>query len=130
MSRVLGLDHGASMCGCAVADPSLTIVTPLPPIPRPESPSGLDAIVRVTREQQAVRVVVGLPLTLEGEEGPQARAARAFAGRVARVTGLPVEMQDERFTTLLAERGGGREHLDSRAAAHMLESWLAAQPTA
>ena len=69
-------------------------------------------------------VVVGLPLTLRGEEGAQAAAARAFAGRVAKVAGVPVELHDERLTTRSARESGGSADEDSRAAAHILESWL------
>ncbi|MEA2307913.1 MAG: putative pre6S rRNA nuclease, partial [Thermoleophilaceae bacterium] len=72
----------------------------------------------------------GLPLTLAGEEGAQAAAARAFAGRVRQATGLPVELHDERLTTRQAQRSGGDADEDSRAAAHLLEAWLAARATA
>jgi putative Holliday junction resolvase len=70
--------------------------------------------------------VVGLPLTLAGEEGEQAAAARAFAERLAAQLAAPVELHDERLTTKLAERTGGGADADSRAAAHLLESYLAA----
>jgi putative Holliday junction resolvase len=127
VSRTLALDHGAARCGCALSDPSGTLATPLDPVPRPDSPAGLDAIARLVRDTGAERVVVGLPLTLRGEEGSQAAAARAFAGRVAKLAGVPVELHDERLTTRQAERGGGAADADSRAAAHILESWLASR---
>ncbi|MEA2388912.1 MAG: putative pre6S rRNA nuclease [Thermoleophilaceae bacterium] len=130
MSRVLALDHGAARCGCALSDPSGTLVTPLPAIDRPESRAGLEALARVAREKGAERIVVGLPLTLAGEEGAQAAAARAFAGRVRQATGLPVELHDERLTTRQAQRSGGDADEDSRAAAHLLEAWLAARAPA
>jgi putative Holliday junction resolvase len=69
---------------------------------------------------------VGLPLTLVGEEGEQARWSRRFADRLAGRTGMPVAMYDERLTTRQAERGGGEMPADSRAAAHLLEAYLAA----
>jgi putative Holliday junction resolvase len=124
VSRVLALDHGAARCGCAVSDPSGTLATPLAAIERPDSPAGLEAVARVVRETGAERVVVGLPLTLAGTEAAQAAAARAFAGRVAKVAGVPVELHDERLTTRQAEREGGSADEDSRAAAHLLQSWL------
>jgi putative holliday junction resolvase len=124
VSRVLALDHGAARCGCAVSDPSGTLATPLAAVERPDSPAGLEAIAELARETGAELVVVGLPLTLRGEEGSQAAAARAFAGRVAQAAGLPVELHDERLTTRQARRGGGTADEDSRAAAHLLESWL------
>ncbi len=79
-------------------------------------------------EQGAERVVVGLPLTLAGEEGEQAARARAFAEQLRRRLSVPVELHDERLTTKLAERAGGSADADSRAAAHLLESYLARLP--
>jgi putative Holliday junction resolvase len=123
--RVLALDHGAARCGCAVSDPTGSVVTPLPAVARPDSPAGLAALARLVRETGAERVVVGLPLTMRGEEGRQAAAARSFAGRVARAVEAPVELHDERLTTRQAQRTGGGADEDSRAAAHLLEGWLA-----
>ena len=124
MTRVLALDHGAARCGAAVSDPSGTLATPLTTIARPDSPAGLEAIADLVREAGAELVVVGLPLTLRGEEGEQAAAARAFAGRVAKVAGVRVELHDERLTTSHARRTGGSAGEDERAAARILESWL------
>ena len=130
MSRVLALDHGAARCGCAISDPSGTLATPLPAVERPDSPAGLEQITNLIRDNGAERVVVGLPLLLGGEEGSQAAAARAFAGRLRQAAGVRVELHDERLTTRQAERTGGSADEDSRAAAHLLESWLAARSTA
>lgn len=124
--RVLALDHGSARCGCAVSDPSGTLATPLPVIERPDTKRGLAAVARLAQDSGAERVVVGLPLTLAGEEGPQAGEARAFAERLDLRLSVPVELHDERMTTRLAERTGGRGEADSRAAAHLLESYLAA----
>jgi putative holliday junction resolvase len=123
--RVLALDHGSARCGCAISDPSGTLATPLEVIDRPDSKKGLAAVARLVEEQGAERVVVGLPLTLAGDEGEQAEAARAFAERLDRRVKVPVELYDERLTTRLAERAGGTGEEDSRAAAHLLESYLA-----
>jgi len=71
--------------------------------------------------------VVGLPLSLSGADSAQTSETRAFADRLARALSVPVELYDERFTTRLAERTGGRASEDSRAAAHLLEGWLARQ---
>jgi putative holliday junction resolvase len=125
MPRILALDHGSARCGCAVSDPSGTLATPLPAVERPDSKRGLAAIARMAEEHGAERVVVGLPITLRGEEGEQAAAARTFAERLERRLTIPVELHDERLTTRLAERTGGIENADSRAAAHLLESYLA-----
>jgi len=124
MGRVLALDHGEARCGCAVSDPSGTLARPLEAVERPDSKRGLDAIAQVAEEQEAALVLVGLPLTLAGEEGRQAARAREFAERLGRRLSVPVELHDERLTTRLAERGGGRAPADSRAAAHLLESYL------
>ena len=124
--RVLALDHGEARCGCALSDPSGTLATPLEAIERPDTKRGLAAIARLVTERGAELVVVGLPLTMAGEEGEQAARARAFAQRLAARVDVPVELWDERLTTRQAERTGGGADADSRAAAHLLEAWLAA----
>jgi putative Holliday junction resolvase len=124
--RVLALDHGSARCGCALSDPSGTLATPLAAVARPDEPAGLDELVRLVAERGVERVVVGLPLTLAGREGEQAGRARAFARALGERLGVPVELCDERLTTRLAERSGGAGDADSRAAAHLLEGWLAA----
>ena len=126
MGRVLALDHGEARCGVALSDPSGTIATPLPLVERPDTKRGLSAVAALVAEHEPERVVVGLPLTLAGEEGAQAVAARAFAERLARRVAVPVELHDERLTTRQAERNGGSSDADSRAAAHLLESYLTA----
>ena len=124
MGRVVALDHGEARCGCAGSDPTGTLATPLGTVEQPDSRSGLAALARLVEEQGAERVIVGLPLTLRGEEGGQAQLARAFAERLERRVSVPVELYDERLTTRMAERAGGGDS-DARAAAHLLESWLA-----
>jgi putative Holliday junction resolvase len=121
MSRVIALDHGEARCGVAVSDPTGELVTPLDVIERPDSRRGIARVAGVVRECSAEVVVVGLPLTLSGEEGEQAQAARAFAERLGQLVDIPVELYDERLTTRMADRSGGN---DSVAAAHLLESWL------
>ncbi|MFL5841547.1 MAG: Holliday junction resolvase RuvX [Thermoleophilaceae bacterium] len=128
--RVIALDHGEVRCGVAVSDPTGELVTPLDVVERPDTRRGLAAVAAVVRERQAELVVVGLPLTLAGQEGEQARAARAFADRLSGAITVPVEMQDERLTTRMADRTGGSAPADSRAAAHLLEGWLQARGAA
>jgi putative Holliday junction resolvase len=127
MSRVIALDHGEARCGVAVSDPTGELVTPLEVVERPDTRRGRARLVELVRERAAERVVVGLPLTLAGEEGVQARAARAFADRLAETLDVPIELYDERLTTRMADRGGGSAAADSLAAAHLLESWLTAK---
>jgi putative Holliday junction resolvase len=125
--RVLALDHGSARCGVAVSDPTGTLASPLGVVEGPDTRRGLARLAALASEREAERVVVGLPLTLRGEEGAQAEAARAFAARLAERLTVPVELYDERLTTRQAERTGGSAELDSRAAAHLLESYLASR---
>jgi putative Holliday junction resolvase len=125
--RVLALDHGEARCGCAVSDPSGTLATPLAVIERPDSRKGLARIAALAEELGAERLVVGLPLTLAGEEGEQAAAARAFAENLQRRVRVPVDLYDERLTTRMAAATDARADEDSVAAAHLLDSYLAAQ---
>ncbi len=126
--RVLGLDYGSARCGCALSDPTGTIVTPIAAIQRAGSRRGLRALTELVRERDVERVVVGLPLSLQGGDTDQTRETRAFARRLSGRLGAatPVEMYDERFTTRIAQGMGGPfpEGEDSRAAAVLLESWL------
>jgi len=124
--RILALDHGEARCGVAISDPSGTLATPLEAVARPDSRRGRGAIARLVREREAERVLVGLPLTLAGDEGAQARRARAFARVLEDDLDVPVDLRDERLTTRSAERRGGRADADSRAAAILLEAHLAA----
>ncbi len=125
--RVLALDHGEARCGCAVSDPSGTLATPLQVVERPDTRKGLGRVAKVAEVVGAELVLVGLPLTLAGGHGMQADAAREFADRLAQRVGVPVKMYDERLTTRMAEAAGGSAPADSRAAAHLLESYLAAR---
>ncbi len=129
--RVLGLDYGSARCGCALSDPSGTIVTPIETIARPFTKRGMAALTALIAAREVERVVVGLPLSLHGEDTAQTRETREFVRRLTRELApaerIPVEMHDERFTTRMAQRmEGATTAEDSRAAAHMLESWLAA----
>ena len=123
---MLALDYGSARCGCAVSDPTGVLATPIEPVLRPMSRRGLGRLRTLVGELGADRVVVGLPVSLSGADSEQTREARGFADALRRELTVPVELYDERFTTRLAERGGGRASEDSRAAAHLLESWLAA----
>jgi putative Holliday junction resolvase len=124
---VLALDYGSARCGCAVSDPTGLLATPIQPVLRPASRRGLGRLRALVRELAVDRVVVGLPLSLSGGDSAQTAETRRFADALAREVDVPVELYDERFTTRLAGRGGGRASEDSRAAAHLLESWLAAR---
>jgi putative Holliday junction resolvase len=136
--RVLGLDLGSKRVGVAVSDRSGTIATPLLVLQRTGS---LDEdhrrIAALVAEEEAERVVVGLPLSLDGSMGPAAKGAVAEAEALATVVGVPVETYDERLTTVTADnalreakmRGEARRRLvDKVAAAVMLQAWLDGRP--
>jgi putative Holliday junction resolvase len=122
----LALDYGSARCGCAVSDPTGVLATPLAPVLAPAGKRGMGQLVALVRELGAERVVVGLPLSLDGGDSDQTREAREFAAVLGRrLKAVPVELYDERFTTKLAQRdGSSRASEDSRAAAHLLSSWL------
>jgi putative Holliday junction resolvase len=128
--RVLALDYGKARCGCAVSDPTGTLATPLETVTAPASRRGRGRLRALVDELGAERVIVGLPLSLSGEDSAQTAETREFAATLGRLLPVPVELYDERFTTRLAERTGGRASEDSRAAAHLLEGWLARHASA
>jgi putative Holliday junction resolvase len=124
--RVLALDYGSARCGCALSDPTGTLATPIEAVERPATRKGLARVVDLVRDRGVQRIVVGLPLGLSGADTDQTREARAWADRLAAAVAVPVELYDERFTTAIAARGpGDRTSEDSRAAAVLLEDWLA-----
>ena len=121
--RVLALDFGTARCGCAISDPTGTLATPLAAVEPPDP----ERIARLAAEHGAERVVVGLPISLGGEETAQARLSRGFAAELGDLLDVPVETYDERLTTKMASRSareGARADEDSLAAAHLLESYL------
>jgi putative Holliday junction resolvase len=134
---VLALDYGSARCGCAVSDPTGTIVTPIETVQRPATKAGMARLRELVSTREPDLVLVGLPLSLSGGDTAQTRETREFAQRLSdelreRGEGRPVELYDERFTTRLAQRAGDpgrrpRSSEDSRAAAHLLECWLAAR---
>jgi putative Holliday junction resolvase len=123
--RVLALDFGAARTGVAVSDATGTIATPLGVVERAASPAGLARIAELVEEHAAEHVVVGLPLTLRGDRGEQVQHTEEFVRALRDRLAVPVESYDERFTTALAARAPGGAPEDARAAAHLLESYLA-----
>lgn len=102
--RILGLDFGSHRIGAAVSDPLGITAQPLPAIPRKGDRRDMEAISDLIREYSVVTVLLGLPLTMSGEEGPQAKKARLFGEKIRERLGIPVETWDERLTTVQAER--------------------------
>ena len=128
--KVVAIDYGSARTGVAVSDPSGTIARPLEVVERAGSEAGLARLAELIRAAEAERVVVGLPLTLRGERGAQARETEAFVEALRSAVDVPVESFDERFTTRLARTGPRNtprdrsEPDDARAAAHLLSSYL------
>ena len=123
---MIALDYGSARTGVAVSDPTGTIARPLGVVERAATDSGLERVIQIVRDEGAERVVVGLPLTLRGEHGAQARETDAFVEALRAQLDVPVESYDERFTTgLAASHGSDDAPEDARAAAHLLSSYLA-----
>ena len=122
--KVLALDYGRARTGVAVSDPTGTIARPLCVIERAGTGDGLARLATLIGEEGVERVVVGLPLTLRGEHGEQARETERFIEALNDVTDVPVVTFDERFTTSLAEQSPAEAPEDARAAAHLLSSYL------
>lgn len=123
--KVLALDFGAARTGVAVSDATGTIAQPLDVVERAASRDGLARVAEIVREHDVERVVVGLPLTLGGKRGTQALETEEFVRDLRGALDVPVETYDERFTTTLASKDSGTAPEDARAAAHLLESYLA-----
>ncbi|HEY6067507.1 MAG TPA: Holliday junction resolvase RuvX [Gaiellaceae bacterium] len=123
--KIIALDYGQSRTGVAVSDRTGTIARPLCIVERAASGDGLALLARLIGEQEAELVVVGLPLTLRGEHGAQAEETDRFVDALRDVTGVPVVLFDERFTTALAQQQApGTTPDDARAAAHLLTGYL------
>ncbi len=135
MGRALGVDLGERRIGLASSDPTGVLATPLRVLTRGRDPAAdRAAIVEAARDLEVEVIVVGLPRSLSGREGPAARGARAEAAALAEAAGgIPVVLHDERFTTRDASarlRASGRSsrqqrgEIDAAAAAVMLQSYL------
>ncbi len=131
--RTLGVDLGRVRIGLALADDVLRTARPLRVVARRTEAADLAAIAAAAREYEVDRVVLGLPLNMDGTEGPSARLARAFAPKLEAALALPVELFDERLSTFEAEtrlRDQGfsakdrRSRVDAEAAAVILQGWL------
>lgn len=130
--RILGLDPGERRIGVAISDATGTIATPVEFIDR-KVKDHERRLQNLCSEWEITEIVIGLPLSLDGAEGPAAQRARTFSEEVAVLTGLPIRFQDERFTTVTAEQalieGGVRRRSrvskrDQVAAAVMLQGFL------
>jgi putative Holliday junction resolvase len=134
--RLLGVDLGTKRIGLALSEPG-GIVSPLAVLSaRPGVEDNARAILEVARQYDAQAVIVGLPLNMDGTEGPQARLSRAFAEAIGRLGSLPVHLHDERLTSHAADRRlvdrdltrkKSKARQDAVAAQILLESFLAGE---
>ncbi|MBY6064869.1 Holliday junction resolvase RuvX [Pseudidiomarina sediminum] len=133
MSQLLGFDFGTHNIGVAVGQTITGTASPLAALRAKDGQPDWQVVERLIKEWQPQRIVVGLPLNMDGTEQPLTQLARKFANRLHGRFGLPVELQDERLTTVAAKeelfaRGGFRElskdKIDSAAAQLILEDYL------
>jgi putative Holliday junction resolvase len=131
--RILALDYGRRRIGVAVTDPSGSVAQPLETLDVRAPGAALPRIVELARTYEPSRIVVGLPVHMDGHEGPEAEAVRAFGARVEAATHVPVEFLDERWTSVEADRilrdagvqeRNRRSRKDRIAAAILLQTWL------
>jgi putative Holliday junction resolvase len=131
--RYLGVDLGRARIGLALADDVLRQARPLRVVQRHGEAKDLAAIRDAAAEYEVEHAVVGLPLNMDGSEGPAARLSRDFAPKLSAALGVPVELFDERLSTFeaetrLRERGlstrEARARVDAEAAAVILQGWL------
>jgi putative Holliday junction resolvase len=131
--RILAIDPGSKRVGLALSDPTATIAQALATIPATPVGTLATRLAQIARTNEAARIVVGLPKRLDGSRGPEAKAAQGLADAVRKESGLPVELVDERLTTVAAERsliaGGMRRDkrrlsVDGVAATLMLQAHL------
>ena len=136
MARVLALDLGERRIGVAVSDPTGILARPLTTIVRASRQADFQAVAALVDEYAIERIIVGLPLSLDGTEGPQALQIRRYTERLAQALAIPIEFWDERYSSAMAadilrEKGQRRRHmrdkLDATAAAVILQSYLDTQ---
>ena len=134
--RAVALDIGEVRCGIAASDATGTVASPVKVLPAPEVVSGARSFRRILEDYEPEVLVCGLPMTLAGEQGPQAERIRAVAGQVSAACGLPLEFADERLSSAEAKRilrSQGLSERDMRgkvdmvAASLFLQAWLDAR---
>jgi len=140
MMRVLGIDFGERRIGLALSDPTGTIAAPLPTLKRRAGKRPpLAALAAIVAENEVEALVMGLPLTLEGEDSDWTRTVREVGMALSERTGLPLHLVDERLTSVRAERAirslglpkkkrEDKERVDAAAAVLILQSWLDLPP--
>jgi putative Holliday junction resolvase len=132
-ARLAGLDLGTKTIGVALCDPGLRIATPLQTIRREKFGKDAEALLTLCARENVGGLILGLPINMNGTEGPRAQATRAFLRNLAPLTDLPVVLWDERLSTAAAERAmieadmsrkKRAEKIDAAAAAFILQGAL------
>jgi putative Holliday junction resolvase len=138
MMMIAALDVSTTRIGVAVCDRSINAVHPISTIVRSTLDRDLAQLRELLIPRAVDKVIVGLPINMDGSEGPAARRMRSFAARLGQALAIPIELHDERLTTfeardrmrdLPATRSRRRKSMDSIAAALILEAWLEANPS-
>jgi putative Holliday junction resolvase len=130
---LIGLDLGTKTIGVASSDPDRRLATPVETVSRKRFTLDVERLLALAHERRAVGFVLGLPINMDGSEGPRAQATRAFARNLANLTELPIALWDERLSTAAVERAlieadVSREKrkavIDQHAAAYILQGAL------
>jgi putative Holliday junction resolvase len=130
---LIGLDLGTKTIGVAASDPDRRVAAPVETISRTRFNRDAERILELATERRAAGLVLGLPINMDGSEGPRAQATRAFARNLARLTELPIALWDERLSTAAVERAliaadasraKRRNVIDQHAAAYILQGAL------
>jgi putative Holliday junction resolvase len=130
---LIGLDLGSKTIGIAASDPDRRVAAPVETISRQRFSLDAQRILDLAAERRAAGLVLGLPINMDGSEGPRAQATRAFARNLARLTALPIALWDERLSTAAVERAliaadasraKRRSVIDQHAAAYILQGAL------
>jgi len=130
---LIGLDLGTKTIGVAASDPDRRLAAPVETIARERFKLDAERLLKLAAERRVVGFVLGLPLNMDGSEGPRAQSTRAFAGNLAKLTSLPIALWDERLSTAAVERAliaadASRKErkavIDQHAAAYILQGAL------
>jgi putative holliday junction resolvase len=130
---LIGLDLGTKTIGVAVCDPDRRVATPVETIMRKRFALDAGRILALAAERRAAGVVLGLPINMDGSEGPRAQSTRAYARNLAKLTELPIALWDERLSTAAVERAliaadasraKRKAVIDAHAAAYILQGAL------
>jgi len=127
----MGVDYGDSRIGVALSDPLGIMATPLTIVSRIREDKDIFALLDIAADNDVTRIIIGLPISMDGSMGPQAEKVKAFAAELARNTDIPIEFKDERLSTVVAKdlvqkarKTDRKTRYDAAAAALILQSYL------